>query len=219
MAISAFTTSKIFTSSLHALGAKISGAMKTVTVFATIFTLAVMCSCGSMSLTPTPVQAATTTTLSCTAPAVFRGADDGVQDAIAAFTLCNVNGNGNPQADVMYTLGHDFLLDDMHTWMGTNQGSIEEAAGEVTVEVPTATAGQFKILFIVPNQKDKHQDVEGERIEHYSPRAPAFLPAGSRVVFHMNIGIINFSTNCPLGCGQQLNVYLNGHSSSEGIHP
>src|SRR5882672_5037045 len=153
--------------------------MKTFTRFVGILALAIFCSCGSTtsSLAPAAMQAATTTTLSCGNPAVFRGADDGVQDSMALFSVCTVNGNGNPSADVIFTLSHDFLVDDVTTWLGTNQNSIEEVAGEITVEVPTSTAGQFKILFTVTNQKDKHQDVEGERIEHYTPRAAAFLPA------------------------------------------
>lgn len=176
-------------------------------------------SCGSAraaapAAVSAPAPAPAAASLNCSSPVVFRGADDGVQNALAIFTLCQpVNmpsTGGSYQADVTYTLQHAFMASQIVTWLGTAQGSIEETAGEITLEVPTSVAGQFRTMAIITNQKDKHADVEGERIEHFS-NGVYNLPSGSRIHIFTNLGIINPSANCPSnGCGMQLNVYLNG---------
>ncbi len=168
-------------------------------------------SCGPVATTK--MEAQTPATYSCTVPAVFRGADDGVQ-SFAVDSVClvgNVPSNGGfYTSETNYQLKNAFTVASITTWLGTSQGSIEEAAGELVVEVPTSVAGQYQTRWIITNQKDKHTDMEGERIEHFPLTSPVMLPAGTRLHFYFNVGIIKPATNCPLGCGQQLNVYLNG---------
>ena len=175
---------------------------------ALVFTAA---SCGPVATTK--VEAQTPATYSCTVPAIFRGADDGLQsfavDSVCAVGNAPSNG-GFFTAEATYQLKNAFTVGSITTWLGTSQGSIEEAAGELAVEVPTSVAGQFQTRWIITNQKDKHTDVEGERIEHFPLTSPVLLPAGTRLHFFFTLGIIKPATNCPLGCGQQLNVYVNG---------
>jgi hypothetical protein len=181
--------------------------------FVIILTLILVFTASCGPIAPTKVQAQTPGTYSCTAPAIFRGADDGVQ-SFAVDSVCAVgnvpSSGGFFAAEAIYQLKNAFTVASITTWLGTAQGSIEEAAGELVVEVPTSIAGQFQTRWIITNQKDKHTDVEGERIEHFPLTSPVLLPAGTRLHFYFNLGIIKPATNCPLGCGQQLNVYLNG---------
>lgn len=186
-------------------------AMK-ATILALCFILA---GCAGSPLNPPSVSAApppAASTLTCSAPAVFRSADDGVQNAFAAFTLCNSGQvSGNFTADAVYTIQHDFTVAEIQTWIGTPQGSVEETGGEITIEVPTATAGVFRTLYFLTNQIDKHADVIGSHIEHLRLNTPRLLPAGSRIHYFPSIGVAQGSTNCPAsGCGIQINVYLNG---------
>jgi hypothetical protein len=150
--------------------------------------------------------------LGCNQPTVFRGVDDGSQ-SFAVEILCSAaniptTGGTTVLAEGTYQIQNAIAVSEITTWIGTSQNSVEETAGEITLEVPTGIAGVYKTVAIITNQKDKHQDVEGERIEHFS-NGVYHLPAGSRIHFYMNMGVINPATNCPLGCAVQLNVYMN----------
>lgn len=197
--------------------------LKILLSLAPVFCLAIAStSCGSANAAPSP----TTTTppigppppvaaLSCSAPSIFKGADDGVQNAIAIFTLCNaanLPASGSFRSDsidVVYTLQHPFTVGSITSWLGTPTGSQEEVAGEFSIEVPTSVAGVYQLIWIVSNQLDKHQDVIGSHFEHFT--GSRTLPAGSRLHFNLNIGIADTAKHCPAGCGQQLNIYLNGN--------
>lgn len=178
-----------------------------------ILGIALTLNCTSCS---DPALAASPAALNCTTPTVFRGADDGSQ-SFAVDTVCtavNIPANASTfvSAEATYQLQNSYPVSEITTWLGTAQNSIEETAGEITLEVPTAAAGVYKTVAIITNQKDKHQDVEGERIEHFV-NGTYHLPAGSRIHFFMNMGVIDPGTNCPLGCAVQLNVYMNAPAS------
>lgn len=184
----------------------------------TLFAIAVIISitaCGGGSavistvVTP-PTVSASTASMTCTAPTVFRGADDG-QEAFAFYTTCMVPKGtvaGSYSAEAIYTLQHDMAVSKIVTWMGTPQHSVQESAGEVTVEIPTATAGVYLTKRIISNQHDKHIDDHGESwAEDYWTYS---LPTGTRIHVFANAGFDADASSCPsTGCGLQLNVYLN----------
>lgn len=185
--------------------------LMTLFVIAALISLTACSGAGSFSQQLGAQSSPPADGLQCSPAQVFRGQDNG-RGAFGVYTTCLLQANapdGGYNADVTYTLAHSMPVANFTSWLGTAQNSIEETAGELEVILPDSTTA-----LIVPNQKDKHTDVEGERIEHASQTGTYTLPAGTQLVMHMNLGIHGYTKSCSLGCAVQLNIYLNPPASS-----
>jgi len=160
---------------------------------------AIGCGGGSIQLIPA-VHAAANSTLSLNCPAAVTMIDKpGVLKV--GWGPCNYTTTGtNPisaEDSSVVTLSRPINAKFIESWIGTNARSMEEVGIELTVDLPDGQQRYF------PDEFDKDSTaIAGQQWHKWQINLN--LPAGTVLRLHSTSGVTNPSTDCPLGCAQNV---------------
>jgi hypothetical protein len=172
--------------------------MKQMTLLVVLLCGVLGCGGGAEIVPVVHAAAASTLGLNCPAAAVLIDKPGVLK---VGWGPCNYTATGsNPIAaedSSVITLSRPINAKFVESWIGTNAKSMEEVGIELTVELPDGRERYF------PDEFDKDTtSIAGEQWHKW--QIDLNLPVGTVLRLHSKSGVTNPSTDCPLGCAQDV---------------